>query len=213
MANPVIISGLVAPDSSLAQAACELVKGLHPPVLLNHVHRAWWFADLIGKKRNLRYDRELVYIAALLHDLGLTPEHETDKRFEIDSANAATQFLARRAYPPEKVALAWDAIALHTSTGIADQKQPEVALVHFGAAADVLGLNLQELTPSAVEEVLEHYPRLGMKQALIETLAGLLKRKPHTAFGTVFTDVGTRHVHGFNCPNFCDLIEQAPFLD
>jgi hypothetical protein len=150
-------------------------------------------------------------LAALLHDLGLCAAHTTDKRFEIDGANAASAFLARHHYPPEKNSLAWDAIALHTSAGIADQKQAEVALVHLGAATDVLGLHLAELTPPIVEEVLDLFPRLGIKQALIEAVADVIKRKPQTAFGTVFVDVGRRHVHGFACPDFCDMVEHAPF--
>lgn len=210
MSQPAI-NGITAPDSSLVRSAQELIASLHSPVLLNHVYRTWWFADLIGKKRGLKYDRELVYLAALLHDLGLTAAHETDKRFEIDGANAARAFLARHDYSPGKAALVWDAIALHTSAGIADHKQSEVALVHLGAAADVLGMHLSELTPSVIEEVIELYPRLGMKQALVETLAGLVKRKPHSIFGSVFVDIGRRHVHGFHCPDLCDLIEHAPF--
>jgi len=31
-------------------------------VLLNHVHRTWWFAEFIGKKREMNYDSELVYV-------------------------------------------------------------------------------------------------------------------------------------------------------
>lgn len=211
MTKPIVINGLFVPDSAITHSACKLVRELHSPALLNHVHRTWWFADLIGQKRGLKYDRELVYLAALLHDLGLTGQNETDKRFEVDGANAAREFLAKHRYPQETASLVWDAIALHTSAGIADHKQPEVALVHFGAFADVFGMNLQELTPLFVEEVLEHYPRLGMKQAFVETLAALVKRKPHTAIGTGLADIGRRHVHNFNCPSLCDMIEHAPF--
>lgn len=212
MVQPVI-NGLSAPDSSLTRSAQELVRSLHPPALLNHVYRTWWFADLIGQKGAVKYDRELVYLAATLHDLGLSAVYETDKRFEIDGANAASAFLAKHDYPSDKTSLVWDAIALHTSIGIADQMQPEVALVHLGASVDVLGMHLSELTPSLVDEVMEHYPRLGMKRALMDAVAGIVKRKPHTAFGTVFVDIGKRHVHGFNCPNFCDMIEHAPFTE
>ena len=67
----VTIGGIVAPDSELARKAAALAVQAHSKVLLNHVHRTWWFAEFIGKKREMKYDRELVYLASLLHDLGL----------------------------------------------------------------------------------------------------------------------------------------------
>ena len=68
MKPPVIIGGIAAPDSELVRAAAALVEQAHSKPFLNHVHRTWWFAEFIGKKRQMKYDRELVYLASLLHD-------------------------------------------------------------------------------------------------------------------------------------------------
>ena len=99
MSTPVTIGGIVAPDSELARKAAALAGQAHSKVLLNHVHRTWWFAEFIGKKRQMKYDRELVYIASVLHDLGLSEEHAGDKRFEVDGAEAAGKFLRTHDYP------------------------------------------------------------------------------------------------------------------
>src|SRR5207253_2091459 len=107
--------------------------------------------------------------------------------------------------------LVWDAIALHSSAGIADRKQPEIALIYMGAHVDVMGLRLEEITPSLVEDTLALYPRIGMKAAFTQAVAEVARKKPHTAIGTGLADVGRRHVHGFDCPNVCDLIDHAPF--
>ncbi|MGF6483696.1 HD domain-containing protein [Paraburkholderia sp. JPY419] len=211
MKHPLTVGGVIAPDSQLAQKAASLVEQIHSSALLHHVHRTWWFAEFIGKKRGMKYDRELVYLAALLHDLGLTSQYAGEQRFEVDGADAASRFLEGNHYPTDKVDLVWDAIALHTSAGIADRKQPEVALIHFGTHVDVFGLRLDEITPSLVDEILELYPRVGMKTSFIEALTAVVARKPHTAIGTGLVDIGHRHVHGFSCPNVCDLIENAPF--
>lgn len=208
---PVTIGGVSAPDSELTRKATSLIERVHSKALLNHVHRTWWFAEFIGKQRGLTYDRELVYLAAMLHDLSLTDEFAADKRFEVDSADAADRFLLENGYPKSKTELVWDAIALHTISGIADRKQPEVALIHFGANADILGLRLDEITPSLVDDVLTLYPRVGIKAAFTEALAEVIRKKPHTAYGTGLVDIGHRHVHGFGCPNLCDLIDNAPF--
>ena len=211
MSMPVTIGGIVAPDSALARNAVSLVERVHTKSMLNHVHRTWWFADLLGKKRELRYDRELVYLASILHDLGLTEEFSADKRFEVDGADAATRLLRQQGYPEAKAQLVWDAIALHAMADIADRREPEVALVHMGAHVDVMGLWIDEITPALIHDTLALYPRLGFKMAFTEALAQSARKKPLKAIGSGVADVGRRLVHGLEIPNVCDLINAAPF--
>lgn len=72
MHAPVSLAGISAPDSAYTRKAADIVARVHNRDMLNHVHRSWWFADFLGRKRGLKYDREVVYLAALMHDLGLT---------------------------------------------------------------------------------------------------------------------------------------------
>jgi hypothetical protein len=211
MSTPVTIAGIIAPDSHLARKAAALAEQAHSEVLLNHVHRTWWFAEFLGRKREMKYDRELLYIASLLHDLGLSPSHAADKRFEVDGAEAASRFLLANDYPKSKAEIVWDAIALHALADIADRRQPEVALVHFGAYVDVMGLRMEEITPSLIDDTLALYPRIGMKAAFTEALAEVARKKPQTAIGTGLADIGRRLVHGLEIPNVCDIIFAAPF--
>lgn len=211
MSTPIIIGGFSAPDSELARKASALVERVHSKALLHHVHRTWWFAEFLGQQRGMKYDRETVYLAALLHDLGLTNEFSADQRFEVDGADAASRFLLENGYSKSKTELVWDAIALHSSAGIADRKQAEIALIYMGAHVDVMGLSIEEITPSLIEDTLALYPRVGMKVAFTEAVAEVARKKPFTAIGTGLADVGRRHIHGFDCPNVCDLIDNAPF--
>ncbi len=211
MRTPVTIGGIVAPDSELANKAAALAERAHTGSFLNHVHRTWWFAEFLGRKRDLKYDREAVYLASLLHDLGLTDAYAADSRFEVDGADAAGRFLHDHGYPSDKAALVWDAIALHASGGIADRREPEVALIHFGAHVDVVGLRLDEIPPQLIDDTLALYPRLGFKKAFTEALAEVARKKPHTAIGTGLADVGRRLVPGLEIPNVCDLLLGAPF--
>jgi hypothetical protein len=211
LSTPVTIGGITAPDSELTRKAAALVEHVHSKPLAHHVHRTWWFAELMGRARGLKYDRELLYLASVLHDLGLTQEHCADQRFEVDGADAASRFLLERGYPQAKTDLVWDSIALHSSLGIVERKQPEIALMSAGAVADVFGLRLDEITPSLVDDVIQLYPRIGMKAAFTEALAEIARKKPYTALGTGLADVGRRHVHGFECGNICDMISNAPF--
>jgi hypothetical protein len=211
MTSPITLGGIIAPDTDLTREASALVERVHSKALLNHVHRSWWFADFLGQQRGLKYDREVVYLAALMHDLGLTEAFAADQRFEVDGADAASRFLLDNGYADAKAQLVWDAIALHSSAGIADRKQPEIALIYMGAHVDVMGLFIDEITPSLIDDTLALYPRLGMKAAFTQAVAEVARKKPHTAIGTGLADVGRRHIHGFDCPNVCDLIDNAPF--
>lgn len=211
MNHPVTVGGITAPDSELAREAAALVERIHTKPLLNHVHRTWWFAEFIGKKRQMKYDRELVFLASLLHDLGLSEQYAADKRFEVDGADAASRFLHAHDYPTTKVDVVWDAIALHACADIADQKEPEVALVHFGAHVDVLGLRKDEISPQLIDDTLALYPRVGFKNAFTQALAEVARRKPHTAIGTGLADIGRRLAPAVEIPNVCDLLYAAPF--
>jgi hypothetical protein len=211
MSTPVTVGGIVAPDSVLARKAAALAEQAHSQVLLNHVYRTWWFAEFIGKKRAMKYDRELVYIASVLHDLGLSEDHSADKRFEVDGADAASKFLHTHDYPKAKTDTVWDAIALHSAADIADRREPEVALVHFGAFVDVMGLRKEEISPQLIDDTIALYPRLGFKKAFTEALAEVARKKPHTAIGTGLTDIGRRLVPGLDIPNMCDILLGAPF--
>ncbi|MDR5815724.1 HD domain-containing protein [Caballeronia sp. LZ033] len=211
MEEPVTIGAFTAPDSEHTRHARALVERVHSRAMMAHVHRTWWFTEYLGHKRGLKYDREVVYLASLYHDLGLTEEHAADQRFEVDGADAASRILLANGYPEAKADLVRDGIAMHSSGGIAERKRPEIALIYLGAHVDVFGMFLDEITPSFVDDVLQLYPRDGFKLAFQQALAEVARKKPHTAIGTGLADVARRHVHGFDCPNVCDLIDHAPF--
>ena len=158
----------------------------------------------------MKYDRELLYLGALMHDLGLTERFDGNQRFEVDGADAARSFLLQNGLPEEKAEAVWDAIALHTSIGIAERNPPEIALVHLGASMDVGGLGIEDLDPETVERVIEMYPRVGCGQALLDLIISQVKRKPKPAAFTWMAEVGRCHIHGFACPTFDQIILNNP---
>ena len=202
---------LSIPDSELVKKATELVAQVSPKSLYNHCIRTYLFGEILGQRDKLKYDRELLYLAAVMHDLGFTERFDGNQRFEVDGADAAKAFVLEHGLPPRKAEIVWDAIALHTSIGIASRKQPEIALVHLGAALDVFGLGLEDIPPETVEWVLDAYPRLGWNQACLELIISQVKRKPQAAAFTWMAEVGRTHVHGFACPTVDNMIRNNPF--
>jgi hypothetical protein len=212
---PQEVAGVKLPDSKLARDATDFTRGLSAPVVFNHVLRSYLFGELLGRAKGLKFDSELFYLGAVFHDLGQTERFMGRQRFEVDGADAAAEFLKDQGVPQESVEVVWDAVALHSpsSRGIAERKRPEIALVSAGAGADVIGFGVDQLPREAVAQVIAAFPRVGFKKAYQKVLAEVVARKPETTSFTFLADVGERHVPGYNAPNFCDLLDAAPFAD
>jgi HD superfamily phosphodiesterase len=109
----------VIPDSLLAKEATGILREYSSDLIFNHSVRVYLFAAEQGRRQKLRFDAELLYIAAAFHDLGLSRKFSSEnERFEVDGANAARQFLSAHSVPEEQVRTVWEAIALHTTPGI-----------------------------------------------------------------------------------------------
>jgi len=67
-----LIAGVSVPDGPLITAVIEHVQQLSEPYLFNHAMRSWLFAEAIGRIKGIDYDREVVAIGTIFHDIGLT---------------------------------------------------------------------------------------------------------------------------------------------
>jgi len=206
------IAGITIPDSALAREATELVESISTRLLFDHSRRVFLWASLQAGRLGVDHDAELLYVGALFHDVGLLEGHRSAReRFEIDGANAARAFLERHGLPEEQVMTVWESIALHTTRQIPDYKQPEVRLVAFGVAYDILGSPFDALTPEQREAVLAVYPRTAFKDGMIQALGAGIRDKPETAAGTMMMDILQETLPGYVRPNTCDLIRSARF--
>jgi len=204
-------AGIKVPDTSLVRDAIDLARSSSEPFLFNHVMRSWLFSVLLSEDAPAGPDPELLAVAAILHDLGLTDRFGGENRFEVDGANAARVFLKGRDISAHQSQLVWDAIALHTTRSIALHKEPEVAMTHSGVTMDVLGAGIDRISKDKQNAVLTAFPRLAFKNQLQGCLCSIIRRKPATSFDNILRDFGTRYVEGFSAPNFADLIKNAPF--
>jgi HD superfamily phosphodiesterase len=203
---------ITLPDSQLAREATELIRSVESDLLYNHSLRVFAFGVLQGDRQGLKYDPELLYIGAIFHDIGLVEGHRSaHDRFEVDGANAARDFLLSHGLEGEAVRIVWDSIALHTTPGIPQHKEPEVALVTAGVELDVLGFGYDDIAPEARDAVLAAFPRVDFKEQIIQAFADGISFKPETAFGNVKADVLAEKLPGYVRPNFCTLIRSSKF--
>ena len=161
--QPVGLTEVPVPDSAVALEAAALLRDEAPATLAAHSHRAYLFGALLGKRDDLDWDPELLFVSAMLHDLGLTEFLSGEGPFEQRGADAAESWLRDRGWPEDRVAVVARAIRMHLDVGRAGKDRPEVALLHFGTAADVTGMRLEDIHPATVAEVIDAHPRQGFK--------------------------------------------------
>jgi len=202
------IGGLKIPDSKMAQEIIELIRDTESDLLFHHSSRVFLFGALVGQQKCLRFDPELLLAGAMFHDIGLTEAYRTSPlRFEVDGANAARDFLRARGVPESSIEIVWDAIALHTTPGIPEHKEPEVALVNAGVEMDVLGRDYDSLSKEQREAVLAAHPRGDhFKCGIIDAFYEGMKHRPETTFGTMNDDVLAYKDPTFQRRDFCQLI-------
>jgi hypothetical protein len=203
-----LASGVRIPDSKMARQVTELVRDTENSLLFNHSSRVYYFAAATGKRKSLSFDPELLYVSAMFHDMGLTPEHSSaTDRFEVDGANAAREFLSQQNIPPQYIDTVWTSIALHTTPGIPQYMHPVVALLTNGVEMDVLGIAYSEFSDADREAIVAAYPRAEQfKEDIIQAFYDGIKHKPETTFGNVKADVLADKDPKFQRMNFCGVI-------
>jgi HD domain len=210
----IVNPALAIPDSLLAKEATEILREHSTDLLINHSIRVYLFAAEQGRQQKLRFDPELLYVAAAFHDLGLTKKFSSqNERFEVDGANAVRQFLTAHNVPEEQVQTAWEAIALHTTPGVTPYMRPEIALLYSGVGLDVLGKGFDQFPSELRDEIVAKYPRKNFKESFLRAYFDGFAHKPGTTFGTVNAGVCERFIPGYKSPNAADAMLASPFPD
>jgi hypothetical protein len=202
------IEGISVPDSKLAREITELVRDTEPPLLFHHSSRVFYWGALTGVRRGLKFDADLLYAGAMFHDMGLTPRYSSlNERFEVDSANAARDFLRGHGISQQDIDTVWTAIALHTTPDIPPHMHPVIALVTAGVEMDVLGIAYSEFSEAERDAVVQAHPRSDrFKEDIIQAFYDGFNHKPRTTFGNVNADVLADKDPQFRRINFCSMI-------
>lgn len=187
------------PRTRATVAAVEFIEAHEATYLVNHSVRSYFYAARFGALGGFAagddYDDELLFLGTVLHDIGLTDIANGTQRFEVDGADAAAAFVREQGLGDAAAEIVWDAVALHTSPGIASRKRPEVALAHFGIGADIFEFGADALDDGLVRAAHERYPRLGLREQLIRAVADQVRDEPAKHVPCSFPADAVRHVH------------------
>ncbi len=208
------VAGIKIPDSKLATEATELIRDTKSSLLYHHSRRTYLFGMLHGERRGLKADRELLYVGTMFHDLGLVEGHRNlNRRFEVDGAEAAREFLKSHGVPEDAIRRVWSSIALHTTHGIPEFMEPEIALVAAGVETDIDGRDVRLLDPAIIREILVAHPRVDFKRQAFKAFTEGSKDRPHTAFGTITADILEHFSPCFKRKDFVEVVMDNDWPD
>jgi hypothetical protein len=153
---------LALPTGPLADASLALVRSTESQPIADHSIRSFLFARLVAEHEgcvgDAAFDEDLLFAATVMHDLGLGEDAEGRARFEVEGADLAASVLRAHDVPEADVDRVWEAIALHSSIGIAERRGLLTYLTHKGVFVDV-GRLPDAIAERLRDEVLDAYPR------------------------------------------------------
>jgi len=134
----------------------------------------------IARHLNLRADAEACCPGAIMRDPGRAAPHDrAEGSCEAVGAGVAHDYLLAAGLEKEKADLVHEAIALHSAVGIAGRREPEIALVHFGAGIDGTGFRAEDIPAATRDAIVEAWPRPGCKRAFPPLPAAQVEGDPH----------------------------------
>jgi hypothetical protein len=206
-----MLAGIQVPATSIVDRAMEYARETCEPYLFNHVVRSWLFAARIGQLQSVEHDAEVVAVGTLLHDITLNSAFAGPRRFEVEGADLARRFAADIGFDERRAQLIWDSVALNSTPSIGLYKEAEVALCTAGVCLDGVGLQYSLIPQAEMKQVVEEFPRLGMKSRMTRCFCCIARSRPETSYDNFLRDFGERFVPGYEAPSTVDLVMNAPF--
>jgi hypothetical protein len=176
------LSDVPRPVSSVAQAAYEVCATYSSPALLNHCRRSYVWAAALGDERGIGFDAELLYVAAMLHDIGLVEAFDNASlAFEDAGGHVAWVFGAGAGWPVERRQRAHEVIVRHMWDAVDVDVDPEGYLLEVATGLDISGRNPQWWPADLRADVVEQIPRLGLAAEFTACFRSQAVRKPDSA--------------------------------
>jgi hypothetical protein len=172
----------VFPVTPAAEAALSVATRFCSPALLNHSIRSYLWGAMYGTAHGIAFDDELYYVAALLHDIGLTEAFDSHRLpFEEAGGQLAWVFGVAAGWPAERAARVSEIIVLHMRDAVAPADDPESHILQVATTWEAAGRRPGEFPPDARAEMLARYPRLGFGAEFLACFEDQAGRKPGSA--------------------------------
>lgn len=176
------LDSLLPAPSPATVAAREVVVRYSSGALVNHCDRAYLWAASLGRIEDMAYDAELLYVAAMLHDLGLVAAFDNYLApFEDAGGDAGWVFGAGAGWPPERRDRVKEIIVAHMWPEVDPGLDAEGHLLRASTALDIVGQNFERWPADLRAEVLARHPRLTLAPEFAAAFEDQARRKPGCA--------------------------------
>ena len=174
------------PDTRAAREAEEYLREVSTVPMVNHSLRTYYFSGILyqlsGVKQSI--DREALYVAALLHDVGLfqTSPPATEHCFTVGSAREARRIAKDAGWDESRQ----DSVAVAITTNLnafvpLDEFGPEAHFMRVGGLVEVIAQEWK-VHPENLAEILERYPRDGFAADALRLVRARGKAEPRRPF-------------------------------
>jgi hypothetical protein len=167
------------PDTAAVRAAQDLAERYLTPALAAHSLRSWYWASGFAELLGLGPDRELLAVAALLHDMGLAEEFDAVRTpYEIAGGHVAAVFGAGAGWPRQRQQRLLEVIERHNWPEVDPALDVEGHLLEIATGLDISGARPDVLPRAYLEEVLAAHPRAALAADFGDLVAEQAVRKP-----------------------------------
>ena len=172
-----------APDTLAARGALELARQYQSPAITAHALRSWLWAEAFARVDGIaEVDHELLYVAAVLHDIGTVSEFDNHTvSYEHAGGHVGVALTAGAGWPAERRTRVLEVIVRHNWPQVDPVMDAEGYLLEVATGLDISGARPDALPESFVREVLAVYPRGGLAAEFGACVADQAARKPDTA--------------------------------
>jgi HD superfamily phosphodiesterase len=190
----IALDDLVIPDTTASSAALEVASAYQSPALLSHSRRVYVWAAAYARQQGIRYDAELLFVAAMFHDISLVPEFDSHTvSFEEAGGHVARVFAIGAGWPSERRERLAEVIVRHMWPDVDVTADPEGHLISRAAALDIVGKDIDVFSSAFRTEVLQQHPRLGLTAEFLVCFQAQADRKPDSsAARAVQSDLSSR---------------------
>jgi hypothetical protein len=169
------------PDTAPAAAARQVLMQYSAPALVNHCVRSYLLAASLATIEGFDIDVELLYVAALLHDIGLEPAFDAHTLpFEDAGGHVAWVFAAGAGWSVERRDHAAHAIIAHMG-GTDPAVDPEGHLLDLATGLDIAGRNADRWPAELLRQIVAAHPRLDLAERFLACFREQAARKPDSS--------------------------------
>lgn|GEM_PF-538547 len=207
---------------TVARRAFHIARNWIPDEILRHSVRAWVLAEQLATREGItRYDREVLFVAAMLHDLALHDPfdaHVAD--FEVASGAMGSVVATALGWEAPRSRRVAEVIEAHMRDTPDPARDPEGYLVEAATAADVSGRGLERWDADALRTLDAQAPRGSFAECFSAAIAGQAARTPASAAAALNASGRIRSgeqlwqqlVHAERTERMCCSAPQAPVV-